>query len=250
MITIKNKSAFEKMAKAGALLAGMFEALTSVVGEGVSTITIDSWIEDYLKKNNLVSTMKGYNGYKHVSCISVNDEVVHGVPSKKILQDGDLVKVDVCASWSGYCADMARPFFIGKPTDRAIQLVEAAQRSLNAGIEQAVVGNKLSNISVAIQKVVEHHNFGVVREFAGHGIGKRMHEDPEILNYGTPGRGPILRHGMSFALEPMITAGSYNVYIESDGWTVKTVDKSLAAHVEDTVLVTDEGPRIITRLGI
>jgi len=250
MITIKNRLAFEKMETAGKLLATMFAQLPLVIKEGVTTLDLNSWIEDYLKKNNLVSTMKGYNGYKHVSCLSINDEVVHGVPSSRVLIDGDVIKVDVCASWSGYCADMARPFFIGKPTPEAQRLIDVAQLSLDAGIAQVVVGNKLSNISVAIQQVVEQHNFGVVRDFAGHGIGRRMHEEPEILNFGIPNRGPVLRHGMSFALEPMITAGDYRVYVEADGWTVKTVDKSLAAHVEDTILVTDQGPRIITRLDV
>lgn len=250
MITIKNKLAFEKMATAGKLLATMFAQLPSVLNAGTTTLAIDAWIEEYLKKNDLLSSCKGYRGYKHVSCISVNDEVVHGIPSQRVVVEGDVVTVDVCASWRGYCADMARTFFIGKVKPEAQQLVIAAQAALDAGIAQAFVGNKLSTISAAIQRVVEQHGFGVVRDFAGHGIGKRMHEEPEILNYGSAGRGPVLRHGMSFALEPMITAGNYSVYVEADGWTVKTVDKSLAAHVEDTILVTDQGPRIITRLDV
>jgi methionyl aminopeptidase len=197
----------------------------------------------------LVSQTKGYKGYKHVCCISINDEVVHGVPdAKKILREGDLVKVDVCAALDGYCADMTRCFFVGASgSDEARRLVDTAYAALDKGIEKAVSGNRLSDISAAIQQEVERQGFGVVRIFAGHGIGKRMHEEPEILNYGIPGRGPLLQVGMAFALEPMITYGHHDVYITRDGWTAKTVDKSLAAHVEDTVIITEHGPRVITR---
>ncbi len=187
-------------------------------------------------------------GYAHVSCISVNEVVVHGIPSKCIiLKSGDLVKVDVCASWSGYCADMARSYFIGTPDKKALQLVEVAKRALDKGIAQAKPGNRIGDISAAIQKEVEKHGFGVVRDFAGHGIGKQMHEDPEILNVGKAGAGPVIQVGMAFAIEPMITLGDYRVFVEKDNWTVKTRDNSLAAHVEDTVVVTLNGPKVITR---
>lgn len=186
-------------------------------------------------------------GYRHVSCISVNDVVVHGVPHADcILQLGDLVKIDVCASWNGYCADMARSFFVGQSSEQAQKLVDVAYQALKKGIDQARVGNRLSDISSAIQQEVEKHGFGVVRDFAGHGIGKNMHEAPEIVNYGKPGKGPVLKEGMTFAIEPMITAGKYNVYVANDGWTVKTVDRSLAAHVEDTIAITNAGPVILT----
>lgn len=249
MITIKNETALNKMAIAGKLLATMFAELETVICEGISTLAIDTWIADYLKKYNMVSGCKGYMGYCHVSCISLNDEIVHGVPSAtKIIKKGDLVKVDVCASWSGYCADMARCFFIGTPAPKVKRLVDVAMAALDRGIEQAQVGNRLSDISAAIQRCVESAGFGVVRDFAGHGIGKRMHEEPEILNYGPPGKGPYLRHGMSFAIEPMITLGDYRVKIDRDGWTARTADGSIAAHVEDTVLITDKGPQVVTRL--
>lgn len=250
MITIKNKHAQELMAIAGRLLAELFVQLNDVVVPGVSTHAIDAFIEDYLRCKGLVSQTKGYHTYRHSSCVSVNDVVVHGIPCEKtILKEGDLVKVDVCASWKGYCADMARCFFVNKPHSKADQhLVEVAYRSLDKGIEQAFAGNKLSSISAAIQGEVERHGYGVVRDFAGHGIGKRMHEDPEILNYGKPGKGPVLQPGMAFAIEPMITMGDYAVFVAPDGWTAKTVDKSLAAHVEDTIIITEHGPQIITRL--
>jgi len=189
-------------------------------------------------------------GYQHVSCISLNDEVVHGVPSTgKKLMDGDLVKIDICVSYNGYCADMARMFFIGKPDEKVLHFMNTARRALDKGIAQAKSGNRLSDISAAIQKEVESQGFGVIRDFAGHGIGKKMHEEPEILNYGTAGRGPTLQAGMTLAIEPMITMGNYNVRVGKDKWTVKTVDKSLAAHVEDTIVVTDSEPIVLTRLS-
>ncbi|HLJ31049.1 MAG TPA: type I methionyl aminopeptidase [Candidatus Babeliales bacterium] len=247
MIHIKNKHSIQKMAQAGALLSGILASVEELIKPGVSTAEIDAWIEAQLKVKGLVSSVKGYMGYRHVSCISVNDIVVHGVPRADcILQLGDLVKIDVCASWNGYCADMARSFFVGQPSDIAKKLVDVAHQALKKGIEQARVGNKLSDISAAIQEEVEKHGFGVVRDFAGHGIGRNMHEAPEIVNYGKPGRGPVLREGMTFAIEPMITAGKYDVYVTEDGWTVKTVDRSLAAHVEDTIAITSAGPVILT----
>ena len=250
MITIKNEQAFSTMRVAGRLLAEMFEMLKDEIVPGMSTLDIDSYIANYLAKHELVSQSKGYHGYKHSSCISVNEVIVHGVPRvDKQLVVGDLVKVDVCAAWHGYCADMARCFFVGNVKSlQAQSLVEAAQRSLDAGIAQAIPGAKLSNISFAVQQEVEKSGFGVVRDFAGHGIGSNMHEGPEILNYGKPGRGLVIREGMAFAIEPMITQGSYKVHIEKDGWTARTADKSLAAHVEDTIIITKDGPQIITRL--
>lgn len=249
MITIKNTYAQEKMARAGQLLAQLFVTLSRWIEPGMTTLAIDQFIENYLKENKLVSTTKGYLTYKHSSCISINDEVVHGVPRESMkVKESDLVKVDVCASYDGYCADMARSFVIGTTTAEVTQFITVAQSALDAGIAQVQVGGRLSNVSAAIQKETEAYGYGVVREFAGHGIGKKMHEDPEIVNYGTPGSGPVMRAGMTFAIEPMITMGDFRVYVLEDGWTVKTVDSSLAAHVEDTVLVTDHGPKILTRL--
>ena len=248
MITIKNKMSIAKMEKAGLLLQEVFHALTSFIKEGMSTLDVDTKVAQLLKERNLISKSLGYRGYKHVSCISVNDVVVHGVPSaSQILCDGDLVKVDICASHDGYCADMARAYFIGTAALEAQQLVAVAENALAKGIEKAKAGNRLGDISAAIQAEVEKHGFGVVRDFAGHGIGKQMHEDPEILNYGKPGEGPVLQAGMTFALEPMITQGNYKVYVTPDGWTVKTSDKSLAAHIEDTIAITHDEPKVLTR---
>jgi len=249
MITIKNNDAMQKMRVAGNLLAQMFEMLEPKIAPGITTFDIDSLIENYIKKNELNSCSKGYLGYKYSSCISLNDEVVHGVPSsKKEIKDGDLVKVDVCVSYKGYCADMARCFFMKGVSPEVIELVRVSKLALDKGIDKARPGNRLSDISSAIETEINNYGYGIVKEFAGHGIGAKMHEDPEILNYGSPGRGPVIKVGMAFAIEPMITLGKHNIFIEKDGWTVKTVDGKFAAHVEDTVIVMEEGPMIITRL--
>ena len=248
-VKLKSQQAIEKMRKAGKLLADVFENIDSFLIEGITTAQIDTWISEQLLQRDLVSQSKGYKGYQHVSCISVNDVIVHGVPSDKLeLQKGDVVKVDVCAAWQGYCADMARCYVIGGQADKkTAHMIAIAQEALNAGIKQACVGNRLFDISAAIQQVVDKHKYGIVRDFAGHGIGKNMHEDPDVPNFGTFGTGMRLKAGMIFAIEPMITQGSYEVKIDYDGWTARTKDASLAVHVEDTVLITESGPEILTR---
>lgn len=249
MITIKNKRALETIKGAGQRIAQILRDVAAVLKPGITTLEVDEWIANQLKRHDLTSCAKGYRGYKHVSCVSLNDVIVHGVPSESvILKEGDLVKVDLCASWQGYCADSARCFFIGVGSVEGQQLVKVAEQSLDKAIEKAVVGGRLSDISAAVQNEVEKHGFGVVRDFCGHGIGKKMHEEPEILNYGKPGRGPVLRAGMVFAIEPMITQGGYHIKIARDGWTAHTADGSLAAHVEDTVIITESGPQVVTRL--
>ncbi len=250
MINIKDKAALLKMADAGARLAEIFVDIASHVVPGKTTASLDGMIESMIDKRGMKSAMKGYCGYRHVSCISINDQVVHGVPNTKtVIKEGDLVKIDVCVSYQGYCADMARPFMVGMVSPLVRSLVEVGQQSLNCGIASMVPGNRLSEISVAVQKKIESHEFSVVRDFAGHGIGKKMHEEPEILNYGVSGKGPLLQVGMVFAIEPMLNAGKYEVYIGKDGWTVYTRDGSLAMHVEDTVAVTENGPRVLTRIS-
>ncbi len=248
MITIKDKQSIQKMKTAGIFLVEILNDIKLLIKPGVNTLYLDRWIEEQLLKKEMISQSKGYCGYKHVSCISLNDVVVHGVPSADIiLKESDLVKVDVCASWQGYCADLARCYFVGEGDSDAKKLVAVAQSALDKGIEMARVGNRLTDISSAIQQEVETHGYGIVRDFAGHGIGKSMHEAPEILNYGKPGKGPLLKPGMAFAIEPMITMGKFDVYVTNDGWTVKTKDKSLAAHVEDTIVITEQEPLVLTR---
>lgn len=194
MISIKNKASLKKMEEAGTLLNSIFTEIAPHMRAGVTAAEINDLIEKKIKERGLISKMKGYMGYKFVSCISTNDEVVHGIPSpSRIFKDGDLVKVDVCVSFNGYCADMARPFFIGNVSDDVKKLVDVAYQTLQAGIDKAVAGNRLSDIGAAIQAEAEKHGYGVVRDFAGHGIGKQMHEDPEVLNYGKPGKGPYFK---------------------------------------------------------
>ena len=250
MIVIKNKRAIDKMKKAGKLLALIFENIKPFVKEGVTTLEIDTFIENKILESGLRPECKGYGGYKHATCISLNDVVVHGVPSNKIvLKSGDFVKIDVVASFNGYCADMARYFFVGNVDPVIKKLARTAKMSLNKGIELAIPGNRLSDISSCIQEEVEKEGFNVVRRFAGHGIGRSIHEDPEIPNYGESGRGPVLRSGMTLAIEPMIVQGHFDVKIMKDGWTAVTADGGYAAHIEDTILITDNGPQILTRLS-
>jgi len=247
---VKSKDAILKMRTAGKLLAGIFEKMKTIVVAGMTTADIDLWIDQELKKAEMISQSKGYKGYKHVSCISLNDVIVHGIPSKNIIiKDGDMVGVDVCAAWQGYCADMARIFVIGTISKDAQALLDCTQAALNNGIKKAVVGNRLFDISHAIQKTIENCKFGIVREFAGHGIGKNMHENPDVPNFGDAETGMRLKAGMTFAIEPMVTWGSEAISIDQDGWTARTKDGSLAAHIEDTILITEAGPEILTRLA-
>jgi methionyl aminopeptidase len=251
MIIRKNNHALSIMREAGKRLAHVFEEIPALLKARITTRDLDSFLERALKEAGLHSECKGYGvpAFPAVSCISVNDVIVHGIPSSLSLNEGDLVTVDICASYNGYCADMARSYFVGKPvSEKALELVRVAYESLDAGIDMARAGKHISDISFAVQSVVEKHGFGVIRDFAGHGIGKKMHEDPEILNYGKPGKGPLIEAGMAFAIEPMITQGDYTVRMDADKWTARTADGSLAAHVEDTVIVTDHGPEITTRL--
>ncbi len=253
MIVRKNNHAFSIMREAGKRLAQVFQEIPEQLKEGISTQALDSFVEKRLLACGLYSQCKGYGypPFPAAACISVNDVIVHGIPSsQQLLKQGDLVKVDVCASYNGYCADMARTYIVGgiALTSEAACLVKTAYDSLDAGIDKIRVGNRISDISFAIQSTVEAQGFGVVRDFAGHGIGKKMHEDPEIVNFGAPGKGPLIEVGMAFALEPMITLGNYAVKMDDDKWTARTADGSLAAHVEDTVIVTDHGPEITTRL--
>ena len=248
MIIIKNKQAIEKMRAAGELLARVMDDAAKLVITGTSTLSINDAIERHMRLLDLKPECIGYAGYKHAACISVNDVVVHGVPSAElVLQEGDLVKIDIVGSYKGYCADMARSFFVGEPKANARRLIEVAQRALDGAIERVAPGVRMGDISAYIQEVVENAGFGVVRRFAGHGIGKSIHEEPEVPNFGVAGQGPILREGMTICIEPMITENGIEIDIASDGWTAKTRDGGLAGHVEDTILVTTNGASILTR---
>lgn len=247
-IIIKNKLAKDRMRIAGSLLSEVMSETSKQVVEGTSTFSLDTMIEGLMRKKGLIPECKGYGSYEYASCISINDVIVHGVPSKEvILKSGDFVKIDIVGSYKGYCADMARYFFVGEVSSVAKKLADVAQKALDTAISKVAPGVFLSDISSVVQTIVEDAGFSVIRDFAGHGIGKSIHEEPEIPNYGTPGEGPILREGMTLAIEPMIAEKHYGVKIMPDGWTAKTQDGGLAAHVEDTLLVTSNGVEILTR---
>ncbi len=249
MITIKNKFAIEKMYTAGQHLADLFDQIETLIKPDISTLFLDGYIEAFIKTKGMTSETKGYAGYRHVSCISLNDELVHGIPAAhKVLKEGDLVKIDICASFKGYCADMARPFIVTLDhTGLLTKMIEVSKLSLDAGISNAIAGNRLYDISAAIGAIVQQHGYGIVRDFVGHGIGRLMHEEPDVPNYGIAGTGPKLVTGMAFAIEPMFTEKGYAVFVDSDKWTVKTKDKGIAMHREDTVVIMQEQPLIITR---
>lgn len=236
------------METAGKKLAQLFEQLNSFIEEGMSTLAIEQYVDQFLTQQQMLSQTKGYQGYQFVSCISINDEVIHGVPLKnRYLQQGDLVKIDICAAWNGYCADMTRVFCIGAIKDQNRKLIETTQSALDKGIQQCLPGNRVGDISHAIEQEVVRNGFAVLRDYAGHGIGKKMHEDPEIPNYGSEHKGVLLQVGMVFAIEPMVVIGSHEVVVEKNGWTVRTVDGGYAVHIEDTVAITQDGIQIMTR---
>ncbi len=247
MIIIKSKQELELMREAGRVTAYILRELEQFMKPGVATIEIDRFVEKTVKENGMIAAEKGYCGYPASICVSINDEVVHGIPSKeRILQDGDIVSVDLVVEHKGYMADAARTFGVGNISEEAKHLIETAERAFFEGIKYAKEGYRLSDISHAIQSVVEGEGFGVIRDFVGHGIGHEMHEDPQIPNYGKPGKGPRLQRGMTLAIEPMICEGDWEVDVLLDDWTAVTVDGGLSAHYENTVVITDGEPELLT----
>jgi methionyl aminopeptidase len=247
VIVRKTDAEIETMARAGAVVADTLDLLESRAGPGVTLIELDRIAEEFITSRGGRPTFKGYRGFPGSICASPNAMVVHGIPGPYALADGDLLSVDVGVTLDGYVADSAITFTIGRPSEQAAGLIGACYEGLEAAIDHCRAGNRLGDVSHAVQEAVEARGFGVVRSLVGHGVGRNMHEDPQIPNYGPPGRGPKLARGMVFAIEPMITAGSYEVEAGSDGWAVYTRDGSLAAHCEHTVAVTANGPRVLTR---
>lgn len=235
------------MREAGKVNSLILRELKDIIKPGISTKDIDDFVEKTVKAHGMKASEKGYCGYPASVCTSVNEEVVHGIPSKKrILKAGDIVSVDLVVEYKGYMADAARTYAVGEISPEAQNLIETAEKSFFAGIEFAKEGCRLQDISHAVQTVVEAQGFGVIRDFVGHGIGKEMHEEPQIPNYGKAGKGPRLQSGMTLAIEPMICQGSYEVDVLLDDWTVVTVDGGLAAHYENTVVITDGEPELLT----
>lgn len=248
MITLRTKAELEKMRRAGEIVARAHELVRSRMRPGVKTIELDRLVEDFMRSHNAVPSFKGYNGFPGSICTSINEEVVHGIPGERTLEEGQIVSVDIGAIVDGYHGDAARTWPVGEVDDAARKLMEVTAQALESGIAKVVPGNRLSDVSHAIQAYVERHGFAVVRDYVGHGIGQKMHEPPQIPNFGPPGYGPLLRPGMVLAIEPMVNAGGYAVVTKPDGWTVVTADGSLSAHFEDTVAVADGQPLILTRL--
>ena len=235
------------MREAGKVTGLILNELKELIKPGMSTMEIDRFVEKTVKAHGMKAAEKGYCGYPASVCTSVNEEVVHGIPSKKrILREGDIVSVDLVVEYKGYMADAARTYAVGKISPEAEMLIKTAEEAFWKGIEFAKPGYRLSDISHNIQTVVEGRGFGVIRDFVGHGIGSDMHEDPQIPNYGKPGKGPRLQAGMTLAIEPMICQGSYEVDVLLDDWTAVTVDGGLAAHYENTVVITDGEPELLT----
>ena len=246
-VSIKSEREIKLMKEAGRLLAITHDELSRALKPGMSTWEIDHLGEEIIRSFGCVPNFLHYNGYPASICVSVNDEVVHGIPSKKrIIQEGDIVSLDAGLIYKGYHSDAARTHAIGEVNPEAAKLIQVTRESFFEGIKFAKAGNHLHDISAAIQKYAESFGFGVVRDLVGHGIGTHLHEDPEIPNFKTRGRGMKLRPGMTLAIEPMITAGKYDVEWLDDGWTVVTVDGSLAAHYENTVLISQGEPEILT----
>jgi methionyl aminopeptidase len=246
VIVRKSSQEIERMARAGELVADTIALVGDHLQPGVTTAELDRLAEEFIREHGGVPTSKGYRGFPAATCISPNSMVVHGIPGEHRVEDGDLISVDVGITLDGLIADSAYTFGVGEITDQARRLLEACEAARDAGIAQARPGNHVGDISHAVQTVVEGAGFAVVRALVGHGVGRSYHEDPQIPNFGDPGRGPQLQSGMTIAIEPMITAGSPDVYLHDDDWSISTQDGSLAAHFEHTVAVLDEGPRILT----
>jgi methionyl aminopeptidase len=246
MIIRKSQQEIERMARAGEVVADVLALLGERAKPGVTTEELDALADEFIRSRGGTPTFKGYRGYPASICTSPNDMVVHGIPGANPLGEGDILSVDVGVTLDGFVADSAYTFPIGEISQDAERLLEGCKAALAAGIEQCRSGNRLSDISHAIQIVTEEHGFSVVRSLVGHGVGRAMHEEPQIPNFGEPGRGPLLSPGMTFAIEPMINAGGPDVIIHSDEWSISTADGSLSAHFEHTVAITDDGPRILT----
>ena len=246
MIRIKSLQEIQKMRAAGRIVAEVFEVLKPHIVPGITTYELDKIAAEHIVKSGATCSFYNYSGYPGHVCISVNEEVIHGIPGKKKLKDGDIVSVDVGACIDGYHGDAARTFAVGDISPDAKKLIDVTEESFFAGIEFAKPGYRLGDISASIQEIVEKNGFSVVRDFVGHGIGSMLHEEPEVPNYGKPGHGPRLMPGMTLAVEPMVNAGGYNVRVLGDDWTVITVDGSLSAHYENTILITDGEPEILT----
>jgi methionyl aminopeptidase len=246
VIVCKSPAELVRMGAACALVAEVLDELRALVAEGVTTADLDAHAEAAVKRAGGVPAFKGYHGFPATLCTSVNDEVIHGIPGRRALQSGDIVSIDMGVVLDGFYGDAAVTVPVGRISESVAQLLRVTEESLHKGIEQAVVGARVTDIGAAVQRHVEAYGYSVVREFVGHGVGRALHEEPQVPNYGPAGRGPRLSEGMTLAIEPMVAMGKAAVKVLGDGWTAVTKDRSLAAHFEHSIAVTAAGPKILT----
>jgi methionyl aminopeptidase len=250
VIILKSPDEVDKMRKAGQIVARTIDRLVQAVSPGMTTAHLDALAEQTMRSMGAVPSFKGYRGFPGTICTSLNEQVVHGIPGKRAIKEGDILKLDVGAVWEGYHADSAISMFVGEPpSDVAEKLVRVTEESLEAGIAMLQPGGRLSDVGHVVEQVVEGAGFSCVREYAGHGVGRALHEDPQVPNYGEPGRGPVIRPGLVVAIEPMVNVGGWRTRLLADRWTVVTADKSLSAHFEHTIAVTEDGPEVLTARG-
>ncbi|MEJ8306092.1 type I methionyl aminopeptidase [Saccharibacillus sacchari] len=246
MITLKSEREIQKMDAAGDVLAACHKEIAKMIKPGVTTMEIDRFVEKFLKQHGATPEQKGYNGYEYATCASINDEVCHGFPRRQPLKSGDIVTIDMVVNLNGGLADSAWTYAVGEISEQDRRLMEVTHRALELGIEQAVAGNRLGDIGHAIQSYVEAEGFSVVREFTGHGIGPTIHEKPQVLHYGEPGKGQRLKEGMVITIEPMVNVGVWQTSRDDNGWTARTQDGLNSAQYEHTLAITKNGPRILT----
>lgn len=246
MITLKSKREIELLKEAGHIVYLTHQYLRPHIKAGIKTIELDRLAEDFIRSKGATPSFKGYEGFPYTLCISINDEVVHGFPSERTLKDGDIISIDIGACYKGYHGDSAWTYQVGEISNEAKYLLEHTEKALYEGIKQAKVGNRIGDISAAVEKYATKHNLGVVKELVGHGVGTSVHESPDVPNYGKEGTGPKIKDGMVIAIEPMLTSGSPDIYVEDNDWTVVTDDGSLSAHYEHTIAVTNDGVIILT----
>jgi methionyl aminopeptidase len=247
MVIFKSKDEIDRIHKASQIVAQALDVLERNLEPGMSTLELDAIAESEIRKAGGLPAFKGYRGFPATLCVSVNEEIIHGIPSQKKLKEGDIVGLDLGAIWEGFYGDAARTCAVGKISDEATKLLEVTEKSLMIGIEQAKPGNRIGDIGHAVQEFVEGHGYTVVRDFVGHGIGRNLHEDPQIPNYGNRGQGHRIKAGMVIATEPMVCQGQAEVEILPDNWTAITRDRSLAAHFEHSIAITNEGPWILSQ---
>ncbi len=249
MIELKSKAEIEAMAEAGRIVAKAHKLVAEIIKPGLSTLELDREVQKLIESEGGTPSFLGYRGYPASTCISIDEVIVHGIPDSRKIKDGDLVKVDIGVYKNGFHGDAARSYLVGNVSREKQRIAEVVREALAEGIKAAKPGARLSDMSSAIQKYAERHGFSVVRDLVGHGVGRNLHEDPQVPNYGEPGHGPVLKPGMVLAVEPMINAGTYEIETLEDGWTIVTADREISAHWENTIAITEDGVKILTVNG-